>query len=225
MVEVGVQVSGTIAELLADFNSTVKAGQVVARLDPSVYESQLEAARGQLAQATAEASQMQTALDDAKRKLTRAEELAAQELITQAELDDARIVDAAGRGRPARAGRPRFRAPRPGSNRRKSISIAPSCARRSTASWSTGPSTSGRRCRDAPVAGALHHCRRAHDEPADRSQRRRSRRGQPRLGRLVPGRVAGPARRSMARSRTFGSSPMPSRPEPWQPRELPERPA
>ena len=35
---------------------------------------------------------MQTALDDAKRKLTRAEELAAQELITQAELDEARIT-------------------------------------------------------------------------------------------------------------------------------------
>ena len=92
MVEVGAQVSGTIAELPADFNSTVKSGQVVARLDPSFYESQLDAARGQLAQATAEASQIQTALEDAKRKLTRAEELAAQELITQAELDEARIT-------------------------------------------------------------------------------------------------------------------------------------
>ena len=92
MVEVGAQVSGTIAELPADFNSRVKSGQVVARLDPSFYESQLDAARGQLAQAIAEASQMQTALEDAKRKLTRAEELAAQELITQAELDEARIT-------------------------------------------------------------------------------------------------------------------------------------
>lgn len=92
MVEVGAQVSGTIAELPADFNSIVKSGQVVARLDPSFYESQLDAARGQLAQATAEASQMQTALEDAKRKLTRAQELAAQELITQAELDAAGIA-------------------------------------------------------------------------------------------------------------------------------------
>jgi multidrug efflux pump subunit AcrA (membrane-fusion protein) len=70
----------------------VKTGQIVARLDPSVYASQLEAARGQLAQAQAEASQMQTTLDDANRKLGRAEELAAQGLITQAELDDARTV-------------------------------------------------------------------------------------------------------------------------------------
>jgi HlyD family secretion protein len=93
MVEVGVQVSGTIAELPVDFNSVVKAGQVVARLDPSVYASELEAARGQLAQAQAEASQMQTVLDDAGRKLARAEELAAQGLINRAELDAARITE------------------------------------------------------------------------------------------------------------------------------------
>jgi HlyD family secretion protein len=92
MVEVGVQVSGTISELQADFNSIVHAGQVIARLDPAVYTSQLEAARGQQAQAQAEASQMQTALDDARTKQARAEELGAQGLITQAELDEARIV-------------------------------------------------------------------------------------------------------------------------------------
>jgi RND family efflux transporter MFP subunit len=92
MVEVGAQVSGTISELPADFNSVVKAGQIIARLDPSIYQSQLEAARGQFAQAQAEASLMQTALEDAKRKLTRAEELAAQDLITQAELDTARTT-------------------------------------------------------------------------------------------------------------------------------------
>jgi HlyD family secretion protein len=92
MVEVGVQVSGTISELPADFNSIVHTGEVIARLDPAVYTSQLEAARGQLAQARAEASQMQTALDDARTKQGRAQELGAQGLITQAELDEARIV-------------------------------------------------------------------------------------------------------------------------------------
>jgi HlyD family secretion protein len=34
-VQVGTQVSGTVSELHADFNSRVKAGQIVARLDPS----------------------------------------------------------------------------------------------------------------------------------------------------------------------------------------------
>jgi RND family efflux transporter MFP subunit len=92
MVEVSVQVSGTVAELPVDFNSVVKAGQIIAKLDPSVYQSQLEAARGQLAQAKAEASQAQTTLDDANAKLGRAKELASQQLIAQSELDDARIV-------------------------------------------------------------------------------------------------------------------------------------
>ena len=92
MVEVGVQVSGTISELAADFNTVVKAGQILAKLDPSVYRSQLEAARGQLAQAQAQTAQAQTTLDDANTKLKRAEELASQQLIAQAELDDARTV-------------------------------------------------------------------------------------------------------------------------------------
>jgi RND family efflux transporter MFP subunit len=92
MVEVGAQVSGTISELHADFNNVVKTGQILARLDPSTYRSQLEAARAQLEQARAEASRIQTVLEDSKVKLTRAEELARQDLITQAELDAARIT-------------------------------------------------------------------------------------------------------------------------------------
>ena len=103
MVEVGAQVSGTISALGADFNSAVKAGQVVARLDPAVYQSVLDAARGEVAQMRADATQAQTVLEDAKRKLARAEELAQQQLITQAELDAARITarqaDADVRGR------------------------------------------------------------------------------------------------------------------------------
>src|SRR3954452_8007695 len=66
MVDVSVQVSGTVAELSADFNTVVKAGQIIAKLDPSVYQSQLEATRGQLAQARAEALRMQTTVDDTK---------------------------------------------------------------------------------------------------------------------------------------------------------------
>src|SRR5215510_13388287 len=44
-VQVGTQVSGTIKELHADFNSEVKAGQVVARLEPSLFETQVEQAK------------------------------------------------------------------------------------------------------------------------------------------------------------------------------------
>src|ERR1700675_2713353 len=44
-VQVGTQVSGTIQELHADFNSLVKKGQVLARLDPSLFQTQIEQAR------------------------------------------------------------------------------------------------------------------------------------------------------------------------------------
>src|SRR6185436_3292098 len=53
MVQVGSQVSGTIASLHADFNTVVKQGQVVARLDPSLFEARLGQARANLAAARA----------------------------------------------------------------------------------------------------------------------------------------------------------------------------
>ena len=41
-VDVGTQVSGTVQELYADFNSIVRKGQVIARLDPSLIQTQIE---------------------------------------------------------------------------------------------------------------------------------------------------------------------------------------
>jgi HlyD family secretion protein len=52
-VQVGSQVSGTIQELYADFNAIVKKGQVVAQLDPRVYEAQVASQRANLEQARA----------------------------------------------------------------------------------------------------------------------------------------------------------------------------
>jgi HlyD family secretion protein len=52
-VPVGSQVSGTISELYADFNTVVKKGQVVAQLDPRVYEAQVDSQRANLEQARA----------------------------------------------------------------------------------------------------------------------------------------------------------------------------
>src|SRR5690349_3282506 len=40
-VEVGTQVSGTIKTLSADFNSRVHKGEVIARLDPSLFDTQV----------------------------------------------------------------------------------------------------------------------------------------------------------------------------------------
>jgi HlyD family secretion protein len=52
-VQVGSQVSGTIQELYADFNTVVKKGQLVAQLDPRVYEAQVASQRANLEQARA----------------------------------------------------------------------------------------------------------------------------------------------------------------------------
>jgi len=52
-VQVGTQVSGTVSELHADFNDHVKAGQVIARLDPSQIEAQLQQAKANLSAAQA----------------------------------------------------------------------------------------------------------------------------------------------------------------------------
>ena len=50
---VGSQLSGQVVELLADYNSPVKAGQVVARLDSDQIRAKLDAARAGLEQARA----------------------------------------------------------------------------------------------------------------------------------------------------------------------------
>src|ERR1051326_374750 len=52
-VQVGSQVSGNISWLGADFNSIVKKGQVIARVDPSLFDAQLQQAKANLMQAQA----------------------------------------------------------------------------------------------------------------------------------------------------------------------------
>jgi HlyD family secretion protein len=53
-VDVGSQVSGKITHLYADFNSPVRKGQLVAEIDPTVYEAQMQQAQGDLASARAD---------------------------------------------------------------------------------------------------------------------------------------------------------------------------
>lgn len=91
-VQVGTQVSGTIQELNADFNSLVRKGQVLARLDPSLIQSQIEQARANLIRAEADLERLRVALDDARTKLTRARELSEKKLIAQMELEAAEVT-------------------------------------------------------------------------------------------------------------------------------------
>jgi HlyD family secretion protein len=91
-VQVGTQVSGTILELRADFNSLVRKGQVIARLDPSLFETQTEQARANLIRAQADLERLKVTLEDARTKLARAKELSARQLIPQTELDNAEVT-------------------------------------------------------------------------------------------------------------------------------------
>ncbi len=50
---VGSQVSGTIKALYADFNSQVKEGQVIAQIDPAIFEAQVEQGRANVLNAQA----------------------------------------------------------------------------------------------------------------------------------------------------------------------------
>ena len=52
-VQVGSQVSGNIAKLFVDFNSQVKAGQVVAQIDPMLFQAAVTQAEGDVASAQA----------------------------------------------------------------------------------------------------------------------------------------------------------------------------
>ncbi|WP_165873562.1 efflux RND transporter periplasmic adaptor subunit [Parasulfuritortus cantonensis] len=105
-VQVGSQVSGQIKELLADYNSAVRQGQVIARLDPASFESRVaqaeadllaaqgnvEVARGNLLARRAETKKAEVALDDAHRTLVRKQGLVAQNFISTAELDTAQAA-------------------------------------------------------------------------------------------------------------------------------------
>jgi len=88
-VQVGTQVTGTIWQLNADFNSRVKKGQVVARLEPSLFESRLTEAKANLANAAANVERVQVSVEDTRRKAERAKQLAATDLLPQSELDAA----------------------------------------------------------------------------------------------------------------------------------------
>jgi HlyD family secretion protein len=98
-VQVGTQVSGTIKALHADFNSTVRRGQVVAELDPSLFQTQVEQARATIVRLEAEARRADVQSEDARLKLRRARELSERRLIPAADLEtaetNARLADAA----------------------------------------------------------------------------------------------------------------------------------
>jgi HlyD family secretion protein len=93
-VEVGSQVSGTIESLSADFNSMVKKGQLLAKLDQSTFISAVEQAKAALVNAEAEVERLRVAQSAAESALSRARDLASRQLIPAADLQDAETTAA-----------------------------------------------------------------------------------------------------------------------------------
>jgi HlyD family secretion protein len=119
-VQVGSQISGQIKELRADFNTTVKRGQVIARIDPETFDAKVnqaradveaaratvgnqqaqveraradvENARAAAAEAKAQTARADVALLDAKRDYDRKAELFRRELIAQSDRDTAQAT-------------------------------------------------------------------------------------------------------------------------------------
>jgi HlyD family secretion protein len=93
-VQVGTQVSGTISALLADFNSQVRKGQVIARLDTSLLQAQVDQAEATIVRLNADVDRARVSLDDANLKLRRAQELFKQQLIAKMDVETAQATAA-----------------------------------------------------------------------------------------------------------------------------------
>ena len=98
-VQVGSQVSGTISRLNADFNSRVKKGQVVAQIDPSLFEGSLLQAKADLANAKANVVASQANLEKAQASALQARAdyertagLAKEGVLSQQQLDLAKAT-------------------------------------------------------------------------------------------------------------------------------------
>ncbi len=83
LVNVGTQVSGTVRKIHADFNDRVKADQVLAELDPALFQAQVK-------QSEANVLSGQAALELARIKIERVIALQRKNLVAKEELDVAR---------------------------------------------------------------------------------------------------------------------------------------
>ena len=91
-VQVGSQVSGTIVKLFANFNSKVKAGEVVAQLNQDKFKAGVDQAKANLIAAQSNFAKAKVSVEDAARTLERARQLHKRELTAQSELDAAQTA-------------------------------------------------------------------------------------------------------------------------------------
>ncbi len=88
-VQVGSQVSGRIQALYADFNSVVKKGELVAKIDPQLFQASVAQAKANLVAAQGNLAKARAQALDAMRQYARSKALAEEKLIARAELDTA----------------------------------------------------------------------------------------------------------------------------------------
>lgn len=91
-VQVGSQVSGAIQNLYADFNSRVKKGDLIAQIDPALYQARLSEAEANYNSALATRDKAWVSVLDAKRQLQRVEGLQKKNLVSESDVDAARFA-------------------------------------------------------------------------------------------------------------------------------------
>jgi len=96
-INVGAQVNGRVTSVLVDFNSTVKKGQVLAEIDPSIYGTQVSAQQSNVAsqragllQARAQVETARATMETNRVNYDRVKRLAASNLASQSDLDGAK---------------------------------------------------------------------------------------------------------------------------------------
>ncbi len=95
-VQVGSQVSGRVQQLLVDYNSPVKKGQVLARIDPQLFDAALAQAKANVQAAQGGITKAKAQAADALRIANRAKTLSEQHILSQSEVDTAQTnLDAA----------------------------------------------------------------------------------------------------------------------------------
>ena len=92
-IQVGAQVSGKITELDADYNSHVKKGQIIAKIDESVLRAQLGQAQASYDLAVANEHKAEVALMDADRQYKRQQGLLEQKLIAAQTVETYQATD------------------------------------------------------------------------------------------------------------------------------------
>ncbi|HET7220192.1 MAG TPA: efflux RND transporter periplasmic adaptor subunit [Vicinamibacterales bacterium] len=91
-VDVGTQVSGVVQDLYADFNSIVRKGQVIARLDPSILQTQIESQKANVTRAEADVERLKVTLADAKQKYDRAKAMFDKQLVPRQDYEAAELA-------------------------------------------------------------------------------------------------------------------------------------